>query len=459
MNILFVASEIFPFAKTGGLADVAQALPQALSDELDLISVMPLYGFMNSADFDKETFSFSIVIGEVSYPISIYCTQNKNVKTYFIQAPLLSTTQKLYGDANDDLRFGIFCAAIVELALHVKADLIHLNDWHTALVALFIKERSLDIKTIFTIHNLAYQGIFDYSSLEEMGIDSKYFTMDVLEFYGNVNFMKAGIALSDAVTTVSPQYAKEITTKAFGCGLEGFLQHHRAKLFGILNGIDTSLYNPETDRALLARYSSKNLESKYHNKIALLKEVRLKDPRKPLFIMISRLAHQKGFDLLLEALKPILQKRLNLLLLVDEGSDYKADLEKLATKHENFTLLFGYNEALSHRIYSGGDFLLMPSLFEPCGLNQMIAMRYGTIPIVHSVGGLFDSVHEDEEKCGQGIIFVKPTKKLFLDAIERALKLKRNRLKMQKIIHFNMQCDFSFEHSVKDYLDIYNIVL
>ena len=453
MKTLFASSEIFPFAKTGGLADVATALPQALSQEIDIVSVMPLYGFMDKSDFHKENFDFTLTIAGISYLISIYSTQNQNVKTYFIQAPLLSTTQELYGNSNNDLRFGIFCRAIVELALHVKVDVLHLNDWHTALVALFIKERSLKIRTVFTIHNLAYQGIFDYSSLGRLGIDAKYFTMDALEFYGNVNFMKAGIAFSDAVTTVSPQYAKEIVTAKFGCGLEGFLSFHSKKLLGVLNGIDTSLFNPQTDKALIANYNTQNIEDKYLNKKALLKELKLKDPRKPLFIMISRLVEQKGFDILLQSLKSMLKKRLNFLLLVDGESHYREPLEKLAQKYENFTLLYGYDEALSHRIYAGGDFLLMPSHFEPCGLNQMIAMRYGTIPVVHGVGGLFDSVHEDDSVCGQGIVFLKPTKKAFMDAVERALSLKS---KKEEIITFNMQCDFSFKSRTKEIIKIYS---
>ncbi|MEA1919365.1 MAG: glycogen synthase [Campylobacterota bacterium] len=459
MKTLFASSEIFPFAKTGGLADVAQALPQALSSHIDVVCVMPLYGFMDRSHFSQASLNFNITLAGITYPIDIYTTQNQDVKTYLVDAPLLSTTQVLYSDTNDDLRFGIFCMAIVELALHVKVDLIHLNDWHTALVALFIKERALSIKTLFSIHNLAYQGIFEHTSLERLGIDNRYFTMDALEFYGSINFMKAGIAFSDAVTTVSPQYAKEILTEQFGCGLEGFLRHHADKLSGILNGIDTTHFDPQNDRALIENYSSKNIEAKYQNKKALLKETALKDPRKPLFVMISRLVGQKGFDLLLQAIKPMLKKRLNLLLLVDGESHYKEPLENIASSHENFTLLSGYDEARSRRIYSGSDFLLMPSLFEPCGLNQMIAMRYGSVPVVHSVGGLFDSVHEDDVKCGQGVVFSKPTKKDFLDAIERALKLKSNTKQMKEIINFNMQCDFSFESQIQTYIKLYKDIV
>jgi starch synthase len=464
MKTLFASSEIFPYAKTGGLADVAQALPQALSKELEIISVMPLYGFMSPSQLIRDSFEFNIMLGGISYDITLYRSKNQNITTYFIAAPLLSTTKSLYHDdqgeyANNDLRFGIFCAAVVELALHLNVDLVHLNDWHSALVALFIKERTLPIKSIFTIHNLAYQGVFHASSLQRLGIDSRYFTMEGMEFYGALNFMKAGIAYCDRITTVSPQYAKEILTKEFGCGLEGFLNLHRDKLSGILNGIDTYFFNPKEDKALPYTYDKNDIASKYLNKKALIQEVGLKDPRKPLFVMISRLVHQKGFDLLLQVLPAMLKKRLNLLLLVDGKSSYQEPLVKLAKKHDNFVLLEGYDENLSHRIYAGGDFLLMPSLYEPCGLNQMIAMRYGTIAFVHGVGGLFDSVHENSVTCGQGIVFSKPTKKAFLDALERALKLKSATMNIAEMIRFNMECDFSFEISAKRYLQLYKTVL
>lgn len=464
MNVLFASSEIFPYAKTGGLADVAQALPQALSKEISISSVMPLYGFISPSELIQDSYDFSVILGGITYDITLYHTQNDNITTYFIKAPLLSTTQNLYhnedGDyANNDLRFGIFCAAVVELACHLQIDLIHLNDWHSALVALFIKERALPVKTVFTIHNLAYQGVFHASSLQRLGIDSRYFTMEGIEFYGSLNFMKAGIAYSDHITTVSPRYAKEILTEKFGCGLEGFLAGHSDKLSGILNGIDTRFFDPKIDPALAHNYDADAITSKYLNKKQLIKEVGLKDPRKPLFVMISRLVHQKGFDLLLHALPAMLKKRLNLLLLVEGNSHYLELLYKHAKKYENFVLLEGYDENLSHRIYAGGDFLLMPSLYEPCGLNQMIAMRYGSIPLVHGVGGLFDTVHEKRATCGQGIVFSKPTKKVFLDAVERALKLKSDTMNTEEMIRFNMKCDFSFDNSAKRYLQLYKSVL
>jgi starch synthase len=463
MRILFCASEIFGHAKSGGLADVGYSLPQAISEYAEIISVMPLYAFMDKNLYKKSDIKLSVVLGGIEYETEIYESSLKRVKTYFINSPLLSSTKFMYDDesgeyTNNDIRFGIFCAAVVELAVCLKADLIHANDWHSALVPLFVKRANLPIKTLFTIHNLAYQGIFDKSSLGRLGLEESYFNMDALEFYGNVNFLKAGIIYSDLLTTVSPMYAKEILTKEFGCGLDGLLYAHRSKLTGILNGIDTALFDPATDPALWQNYTYDTIEKKYENKKMLLSKNGLKDLKKPLLVMIGRLVHQKGFDLLIESLDEILREDINFLLLANGLESYKNRLELYEKKYKNFKLLSGYDEAISHRIYAGGDFLLMPSLFEPCGLNQMIAARYGTLPIVHAVGGLADSVNERKKRCIRGVVFSKPTKKTLLLAIKRALKLREDK-KLNEMISFNMSCDLSFKKSALAYYELYKKVL
>lgn len=463
MRILFCASEIFPFAKSGGLADVSQALPKALSRDTQMMCVMPLYGFMDATSLDAYGQTLELKLGGIEYHVQIFTTVRQGVQIYFIKAPMLSTTEHLYGDSagaysNNDLRFGIFCAAIVELAGILEVDICHLNDWHSALVALFVREKNLQIKTIFTIHNLAYQGIFEPDTLERLGIKRQYFHINGLEFYGKVNFLKAGIAYSDALTTVSPNYAKEILTPEFGCGLEGFLNLHREKITGILNGIDTDFFDPQNDSALTYPYSATNLKNKNKNKKELYARFGLGSTKLPLFVMISRLAHQKGFDLMLESLDAILTQKLQLLLLVDGQSEYLKSLEDFAKKYKNFTLLFGYDEALSHRVYASGDFLLMPSLFEPCGLNQMIAMRYGTVPLVHDVGGLHDSVHQGTTGAG-GIVFKKPSKKALLLAFARALHLYADKPLLERINIANMQRDFSFAPGAQKYLKLYQKLL
>ncbi|WP_345993868.1 glycogen/starch synthase [Sulfurimonas sp. HSL-1716] len=459
MKVLFASSEIFPYAKSGGLADVADALPHILQEYVEISRVMPLYGFMDKDGFDYEK-SYKISLGGIDYKINLYTKQSGSMRTYFIEAPLLSATKNLYCDkdgdyANNDLRFGIFCMALVELASMLNIAILHLNDWHTALCALFIHERKMKIKTVFTIHNLAYQGIFGKNSLERLGIDKKYFTMDGLEFYEKVNFLKAAIAYSDRITTVSPSYAKEILTKEFGCGLEGFLAHHKKKLTGVLNGINDTVFDPAKDAILPFTYDEKTLDNKYKNKADFIKRSKLKDPRRPLFVMIARLVEQKGIDLLIDSIKMLLEKKINLFLLGEGSAEFSKKLARFSNEHDNFEFFEGYDEELSHRIYAAADFLLMPSKFEPCGLNQMIAMRYGTIPIVHAVGGLKDSVHEDKKACGEGIVFKKQNKKEFLSAVERALKLKKEAKKFKATIEFNMGCDFSFRPSALEYLRLY----
>jgi len=451
MKILFAASEIYPYAKTGGLADVADALPKSLQKECDIFTVMPLYSFI-----DKECMKvfkqIELDLGGVGYDITFYTLDNH----FFIEAPLLSTTAHLYGDttgdyASNDLRFGIFCKAIATLCEMLEIDIAHLNDWHTALSALFIQEKGLHTKTLFTIHNLAYQGIFPKESLGRLGIDTRYFTMQTLEYYGNINFLKAGIALSDAMTTVSPTYAQQILTPEFGCGLDGMLRYHQHKLTGILNGINTDVFDPKSDPNLFCNYDANSLEQKYKNKVAFLKHSTLKDPRKPLFVVLSRLVEQKGIDILLGAMPRILEKKLNLFILGEGSSEEVTKLSDFAQKYPNFEFRNCYDEILSHQAYAAADFLLMPSRFEPCGLAQMIAMRYGVIPIVHATGGLRDSVFEKEEQCGRGVRFEKFSKKEFLLAIDRGLLLRSD----DALKHFNMQCDFSFKKSAQAYLRVY----
>lgn len=464
MKTLFCASEIYPYAKSGGLADVGHSLVKALGKHAEMQSVMPLYGFMPKEEFEKTDIAFSVNLGGVFYEVTLYEKLHDGIKTYFVNAPLLSATNEMYGNAkgdyaNNDIRFALFCAAVVELAQIIHADIIHANDWHSALVPLLVRRAKLKIKTLFSIHNLAYQGIFERDSLARVGLEESYFQMDALEFYGKVNFLKAGIIYGDALTTVSPTYAKEIQTKEFGCGLDGLLQLYKTKLTGILNGIDETVFNPQNDAALFSCYSSDTLVKKYENKKALQKELGLSGLKKPLFVMISRLVHQKGFDLLIESLDAFLSEDVNFVLLANGDENYKKTLLLYTKKYKNFRLLCGYDEALSHRIYASGDFLLMPSLYEPCGLNQMIAARYGTIPIVHRVGGLKDSVHERGAKCAQGIVMREATKKTLIGAVKRAIALYGDSAKKEEMISFNMNCDFSFAKSALLYHKLYKRLL
>ena len=470
LRLLFAASEVYPFAKSGGLADVAHSLPRALSSDLDVHVVMPLYQFVERERFNIVALGehFDVMMGGVLYPVELYGCEYEGLDYRFIYSPLLSDREFLYGPPesgyeDNAIRFGIFNYAILALLKRHTYDIAQMNDWQCALVPLLIKDdKTIQTKTLFTIHNLAYQGTFESSAFKALGIDDEHFTMDGIEFYGQVNFMKAGIAYADAITTVSPTYAKEILTSEFGCGLEGFLKQHRSKLVGIVNGIDTEHFSPSKDRALAVPYT--DLTGKAVNKKAYLKEVGLKGAKKPLFIFIGRFTWQKGMDLLIESLPKLASLECNIAILGEGEVKYNSELKSIAAECSNVHLGFGYDESLSHRMYAAADFLLMPSLFEPCGLNQMIAMHYGAMPVVHHVGGLADTVHTDKKfdtkrNDGYGVLFTRPTERSFTNAVLYSVELYGNKRYYSKITKHNMACDFSWNESARSYGELYRKIM
>ncbi|MDD5157027.1 glycogen synthase [Sulfurimonas sp.] len=469
-RILFVSSEVYPFAKTGGLADVSHSLPRALNAIYNVEVVMPLY---RSIDKEKYNISpwgkpFDLLMGGVSYPLQFHSCTFEGIKYLFIYTPCLCDREFLYGTheagyEDNAIRFGLFSWAIMLLLKGEHYDIVHLNDWQSALVALLVNEESLiSTKTIFTIHNLAYQGVFEHSVLKFIGIDERYFTMDALEFYNKVNFIKAGIAYAQSVTTVSPTYAKEILSHKYGCGLEGFLELHSYKLRGILNGIDAEHFSPVSDTALVATYNS--VKGKRVSKSAFLKHIKLKGVTKPLFVFIGRFAEQKGMDLLIESLDKIAHMDCNIALLGEGANHFHEELTLLSQRHKNIHLTIKYDEAFAHQMYAASDFLLMPSLFEPCGLNQMIAFAYGSIPIVHHVGGLADTVkrfdgYDAASSYGYGVLFNTPKSRSFVGAVQKALDLYSDKKLFEEIANHNMKCDFSWTKSAKIYSDLYEKLL
>ncbi len=461
MRVLFASSEIFPYSKSGGLADVAYSLPLELSKICEIINITPMYEFIDKDKFNIVPFSkkFSIIFGGDSYEIELFRCIKKGVDTLFVYNNILCEVNSLYGQDNDCLRFGVFSYAISKLTELLGIDIVHLNDWHTALVALVLKKRKSSVKSIFTIHNLAYQGICKKETLESLGIDKSYFNQEALEFYGKVNLLKAGIAYSNNITTVSQTYAKEIQTKEYGCGLDGFLTKYSYKLKGILNGIDTKLFNPENDKVIKENYDIKNIEKKEKNRNFCYEKLDIKDTKKALFVFIGRLVEQKGIFLIMQILKDISKMELEFILLGEGEREYETGLKLLSKRYKNVHYIKGYDEELSHLLYASANFLVMPSLFEPCGLNQMIAARYGTIPIVHSVGGLKDSVFQDTKKCAMGIKFDKFHEGELLKAIKKALNIFENKKNYEKIVKYNMKCDFSFQKSAKKYFDLYKKIL
>lgn len=470
MNVLFASSEIYPFSKSGGLADVAHALPRALDGKAQMTVVTPLYRFTDRASLDivPSGIAFPVAFGGKTYPVTVFESFHTGIRTLLIESMLLSDRDSLYGSysagyEDNDLRFAIFCHAVIELAERLAIELLHLNDWHTALAALLAQALPRRPKILFTIHNLAYQGLFPAANLQRLGIEARYFTMEGVEFYGKINLMKAGIAYADWITTVSPTYAQEIRTKTLGFGLEGFLRHHESKLSGVLNGIDVRHFNPQNDPALYALYDAENPGGKQVNKARFLQSIGLDDPLfldRPLFIFIGRMTIYKGIDLIIEAIKTFCSWPVSFALLGEGESHYHNAFVELAHEHPNIHLQIGYDESLSHRMYAAADFLVMPSLFEACGLNQMIAMRYGTVPIVHKTGGLADSVYdmsrfEEESSCGHGFCFERSETPYLLEAMHRALTLYHDRKLLEATRVSNMRCDVSFAKSAQTYLELY----
>lgn len=464
-RLLFASSEVYPFVKTGGLADVSHALPRALNNSYEVTVVLPLYSLIDRSRFAIVLLdTFEVTMGGVSYTIELHGALFEGVEYRFVYEPLLCDREYLYGPPesgyeDNALRFGLFSYAITQMVRTEQIPLVHLNDWQCALVALLVKEDpEIVSKIVYTIHNLAYQGVFDPSVLGQIGIHERYFTMEALEFYHQVNFMKAGIAFADSVTTVSPTYAKEIMSPEFGCGLEGFLHVHRRKLHGILNGIDSEHFSPVADKALVECYDS--AKGKKASKSDLIKRLGLKGVTKPLFVFIGRFTHQKGMDILIETLPKIAELECNIALLGEGEEGYHDSLNTIAKQYGNVSLTFGYDESFSHRMYAAADFLLMPSLFEPCGLNQMIAYAYGAVPVVNKVGGLADTVkkfesYDPKSTTGYGIVFTSATSRSLLLAVKKSCELYGDKKYFEEIVNHNMKCDYSWVESAKSYDSIY----
>ena len=462
MKVVFVASEVFPFAKTGGLADVCGALPVVVERlGVEAVVFMPKYRSVS----EKHPTLKKVHNGLYK------ATLGTNVSVYFIEQPEFFGREGIYGDAYGDYsdnleRFQYFCdQVLVQLkSLKFQPDIIHCHDWQSALIPIYLKSKFANdafykaTKSILTIHNLAFQGIFDAGKFPLLNLDKKYFSMNGLEYYGKVNFLKGGIIFSDLITTVSPQYAHEIVTPRFGCGLDGVIKAHKHPVIGILNGVDTQHWDPAIDTFIQSAYDVDTVKKKADNKDALQKLLKLKtDHKVPLFGFVGRLSHQKGIDLIIDALQML--EELNLQIVVQGFGDqqYRERLSSAAYKHpEKFAVNFDFNEELAHKVYAASDFFLMPSHFEPCGLSQMISMRYGTIPLAYKTGGLIDTISPITFKMeGTGFLFDQYDGQTFVKTIKAAIEIFRQKKVMDKLIRQAMLCDFSWNNSGKVYLDTY----
>ncbi len=485
MKVFYMSSEIYPYAKTGGLADVAGTLPLSLKKlGVEIILAMPYYNRFVEKHIPENTgIVLDVEFNGITYKTPIYKKENKDVTTYFIKNDQFFNREFLYGTPEGDypdnpLRFGFFNVASLRLLekLNFKPAIIHLNDWQTALVPVYLKKTNLfpflkDTKTIITIHNLAYQGTFDPKFLKDLMLPESLFNMEAMEFYGKINFLKGGIVFSDVITTVSPTYAREIQTPEYGYGLEGVLYKRREHIYGILNGIDYDVWNPENDENIYYTYSVEDFHyKKMLNKTHLQEDVGLPaDSEKPLIGMVSRLAAQKGLDLLADAMKELSNMDLQMVILGTGDKIYQDLLSDFGTKFpDKFAVKIAFDPVLARRIYAGSDMFLMPSRYEPCGLGQMIAMRYGTIPVVRKTGGLADTVEDftyeklkrdPGKRKGYGFSFTTYTHANLIDAIKRALKIYRDKETWNQLVKIAMTRDFSWKSSAREYIALYEKVM
>ena len=479
MKILFVASEVSPFAKTGGLADVAGSLPKALKKKgHDVRIIMPLYQCVETGGFTikKARKGVEALIGGVIEKGMLRQTSLDDIPVYLIDRKEYFQRPYLYGTPAGDYpdnsrRFGFFCRGAVDLLkkLDFRPDVIHCHDWQTALVPTIIRYELQDdpffMKTalVYTIHNLAYQGLFEREALADLGLDPSCFTMDRLEYYGKVNLMKGGILTADVVNTVSTSYCREIQTEEMGCGLQGVLRQRDHDLYGILNGIDYQDWNPATDPALFKNYTATALSGKAANKKALQKALGLEQsPHTPLLGMITRLSAQKGMDLLEKLLPKFKAAKLQLVILGTGDERYMKMLSAFQKKGtDNISIHLSFDNVLARRVYAASDMFLMPSHYEPCGLGQLIALRYGAIPVVRKTGGLGDTVFDarDGFREPNGFTFDDYTPKAFWGAVTRAIETFGERKVWDKMVRSGMNSDYSWEHSAGEYEAMYEKAL
>jgi starch synthase len=482
LKVLFLSPEAVPFAKTGGLADVAGALPAALKQlGVDVRLVLPLYRIVREGDFETRPLleNLEVPLGKEKLTADVLEAKTADdIPVYLIERDDMYDRPNLYGNARGDYydnleRFTFYAHASLRIAeaISFKPNVIHCHDWQAGLVPALLKGPYSDASTfsgtstVFTIHNIGYQGIFPDEKLSVTGLPkSHFFHPGGLEFWGEMSLLKAGILYSEAITTVSPKYAEEIQTPEYGMGMEGVLKHRSAFLHGILNRVDYHLWDPEGDSHIAAKYSAQKMQGKGQCKEALIAEMGL-DPslqERPLLAMVSRLDAQKGLDLVVKILGEILALDVGLIVLGSGDEKIQQAIQRAAKKNPGRVGLFiGFNEPLAHRIMAGADVFLIPSRYEPCGLTQMYALKYGTVPVVRSTGGLDDTIVQFDPKKGEGNGFkFGPYKPLsFLAAIRTAVDLFQNAEAWKKLVANGMKADFSWERSAQSYLELYHTVI
>lgn len=478
LKILFVASEAHPLIKTGGLADVAASLPRALvSLGHDVRIALPAYhSIMNTGSINLKEIA-RCQLGDEEAIIWQTLLPGTPVKVWLVDLPAFSKREgnpycgtNGYDWPDNPRRFYNFARVVESLALNNlnldwQPDLVHCNDWQTGLVPALLAQHPHRPASVFTIHNLAYRGLFSRYDFENLGLPHHWWHHESLEFYDQVAFIKGGLVYADAITTVSPTYATEIQTGAYGCGLEGLLYHRRDVLHGILNGIDCDEWNPASDKLIAANYSRSDLGNKQKSKTDLQAESGLAiDETIPLLGFVGRMVDQKGIDLILQVLPELLPgNRCQCVILGSGMPEYEEAFRRLAAQYPaQLSVTIGYNETRAHKIEAGADIFLMPSAFEPCGLNQFYSLRYGTVPIVHGVGGLRDSVKnygDTQSTEANGFVFFDYSAYALQMTIERALKVFSDKTQWQQLQLNGMDADLSWTQSAQVYVNMYKSVL
>jgi len=476
MQLVFVTAEADPFAKTGGLGEVAGSLPAFLHKQgIDVRVIMPKYCSI-SEDFQREfkhLAHFDVPVAWRKQYCGLEEMVYQGIPYYFIDNKYYFTRSRVYGEYDDAERFAFFSRAALESLIHIpgfKPDILHCHDWHTALIPLMLKEfynrepLYYQLKTVFTIHNLKYQGVFSKEVLGDiLGLGMEFFQENSLEFHGAINFMKGALLYADQITTVSPAYAEEIQNPFYGESLDGLLRKKRELLTGILNGIDYKVYNPFNDPNLVMAYHDLSL-AKEENKKYLQSFLRLPvRGDRAVLGMVSRLVDQKGLDLLAGVIEEILELDIQMVILGTGENKYEEMLRYFASKYpEKLAIRLEFSDKLAHQIYAGVDMLLMPSRFEPCGIAQMIAMRYGTVPIVRETGGLKDTIipYKDINETGNGFSFMNYNAHELLFTLQRALSIYKNNKPVWNTIRLKaLKSDFSWNRSANAYIEIYKSLL
>lgn len=478
LKILFVSAEVSPFAKTGGLADVAGSLPRTLASMgNDVRVVMPRYKSIKSGM--NYVTDFPVQLGQKRETCIVRGTEidlksgekSARLPVYFVDSYSLFDREGIYCYSDDAERFAFFCKAVIEMLprINFQPDVIHCNDWHTGPICMLLNEQYRkhqfysNIATVFTIHNLEYQGNFPGEVLHVFNVGESVFTPDKVEFYGMFSFMKSGLVYSDIINTVSEMYAREIQTPQYGERLEGLLGKRSHELFGIVNGISYEEFDPAADPRIYRNYDSTNIERKKENKTALQKEMNLPVRDVPVVGLISRLSGQKGLDLIMEKIDELMKHDLQFVLLGTGDEYYENAFKDIKTRYtEKVGVYIGFNAVLAQRIYAGSDMFIMPSRFEPCGLGQIISLRYGTIPIVRATGGLAETIidFDSNKDSGNGFSFKELSSDEMMDAVERALKMYNEKPEdWKQLVKRALESDFSWNKPAEKYMDLYYLAM